>query len=569
VGRTLSIELGIVCNNNCRFCYQRNLRKVRDYPKKMPFLEIKRKLKWGIDNGYVHVGFEGGEPTVRADIVDIISLAKSLGYRRISITTNGRRLASPEFARSMVEAGLNGVGFSIHGPDATTHNAHTMRNRSFEQAMAGIKNILALTARKRIDLNIFTVVTRKNADKLTDIAIMFRKMGIRLFILQPLIFSKGNFTDMQDLVLPVDELVASIRKAIYGGMKNGYHVKLFNLPVCLFSDILPGLEMNPLPPSIFREDETKNAGEMLSGQEDGYVRMPSCKSCEINSICPGIPLSLLPRFDLVQSMRRALNYHRGPTDEIWLTGMEMAAPIAMFDVIRYAITSGHRSVKLLTGGTFVEPLSYEAAIRAGVDEIILVHRPKDPHSGDRLLHFQGNGPFLLDTLSKFLKMSSSAKVSLFSPPGEQLDQLTGQAMDIYPDLNAIRLTLSGQGIHICTPKGSKYIRNLLRKVPRVIIELNIDELTKFFPCLLVLAGISLGRLSVHVATNRCLRTGFSMPQYGMLNWSDPFPLNLKQPSDAVRITAQSLRANPLTIKKLQEAALLRKLNRTGEFHLVE
>lgn len=570
MGRTLSIELGIVCNNNCRFCYQHNLRKVKAYPKKLPLTEVKRKLEWGIENGYTHVGFEGGEPTVRTDIVDIISLAKSLGYKRIGMTTNGRRLADPAFARAMVDAGMNGVGFSIHGPDAATHQAHTMRRQSFGQAMAGIGNILALSRHQRIDLNIFTVVTRRNAAKLTDIALMFRKMGIHLFILQPLTFSKGNFTDMQDLVLPMDELVAAIRKVIYGGMKNDYHVKLFNLPVCLFSDILPGLEMNPLPPSIFREDETGSAGEMLSGQEDGYVRMPSCKACGIRSICPGIPISLLPRFDLVQSMRKAIGYHRGPMDEMWLSGMEMAGPLATFDVVRYAVTSGYRSVRLLTGGTFVNPLSYEAAVRAGVEEIILIHRPRDPHSGDRLLHFQGNGSFLIDTLALIKSQASSVKVTLFSPPGEQLDALLDRIAKIYPDHPpAVRLTLSGRGIHLCSSKGTAYLRQLLKKASGIIVELDKGQMVKYFPCLLFFANIFLGRVSFHAATNRCPRSGFSMPQYGMLNWSDPFPLNLEMPINAVSITARSLHANPVTIKKLQEAAILRRLNRSGGFRLID
>lgn len=567
MGRTLSIELGIVCNNNCRFCYQRNLRRVRDYPKKLPLQEVKRKLQWGRDNGYIHVGFEGGEPTVRADILDIIKSAKTMGYRRIGITTNGRRLANPDFARAIVKAGLNGVGFSIHGPDAATHQAHTMRRRSFEQAMAGIRNIVALGRHRRIDLNIFTVVTRKNADKLTDIGIMFRKLGIRLLILQPLTYSKGNFTGMQDLVLPMDELVNAIRKAIYAGMKNDFHVKLFNLPVCLFSDILPGLEMNPLPSSVFREDEKGKAGE-LSDQGNGYVRPGACKSCEIRSICPGIPLSLLPQFDLVQSMRKAVNYHRGPVDELWLPGMEMAGAAATFDVVRHAVSSGYRAIKLLTGGTFVNPLSYEAAIRAGVDEIILVHRPRDPHSGDRLLHFQGNGPFLLDTLSLIRARSSDVRLSLFSPPGEDLDRLLDKIMDTDKTLRTIRITLSGRGIHLCSPKGIRYFREVLKKIPRVIVELERDEIVKYFPCLIFLAQVSLGRAGFHIATDKCLRSGFSMPQYGMLNWSDPFPLDLAPPIDALRITATSLHVQPISLKKLQEAAILRKLNQTTDFRLI-
>jgi len=54
----------------------------------------------------------------------------------------------------------------------------------------------------------------------------------------------------------------------------------------------------------------------------------------------------------------------------------------------------------------------------------------------------------------------------------------------------------------------------------------------------------------------------------MLNWSDPFPLDLAPPIDALRITATSLHVQPISLKKLQEAAILRKLNQTTDFRLI-
>ncbi len=571
MGRTLSIELGIACNNNCLFCYQRNLRKVKGYPKRLPLEEIRRKLRWGIENGYRHAGFEGGEPTVRSDIVQIIDYARQLGYHRISITTNGRRLSDPDFARALVDAGLNAVGFSIHGPDPQTHIAHTQRKRSYEQALAGVRNIVALSKERRIDLNIFTVVTRKNADKLVDIALLFRGMGIRLFILQPIIYSKGNFIDFTDLVLPLDELVSAIRKVIYAGIKHDFQVKLFNLPPCLFSDILPGLEMDPLPPSVFREDEQLKAGEMQAGDEDGYVRLFACRDCVLRRVCPGLPLSLLPRFDRVQTMRKAIDYHQGPRAELWLTGMELLRGMDAFDVVRHAASSGYRSIKLLTGGTFVDPLSYEAAAKAGVDEVILVHRPRDHRSGDRLLHFQGNGPFLNDTLIQIHRQGTRVPVSLFSPPGKAMDEIISMFKDsaLLKYVDAIRMSLTGRGFHLCSGQGFAFFMRIIKTVPRVYVELQGNEIVKYFPCLGLLSMVARGRAVFHKVADHVMRSGFSLPQYGVLNWSDPFPITLPRPPTALRITASSLRTSPISLQKLQEAALLRRLNRSGSLKLVE
>ena len=565
MGRTLSIELGIRCNNNCLFCYQRNLRTIKDYPKKLPLEDVKRKLEWGWEHGFVHVGFEGGEPTVRDDLVEIISFAKSIGYRRIGITTNGRRLANHDLAKALVDAGLNGVGFSIHGPDAQTHQAHTLRRRSFEQAMAGIDNMVRLGRTRRIDFNIFTVVTRKNVDRLPEIGRMFAKKGIRLLILQPLTYSKGNFQDFHDLVLPMDRLVHGIRAAIYDGMRHGYHVKLFNLPPCLFSDILPGLEMDPLPPSIFREDETDRAGELLA-EEDGYVRLSTCRFCALRHTCPGLTLSLLPQFDLLQVLRRSMDYHRGPSEELWLTGMELSGPATAFDTVRYAVSSGYKSIKFLTGGTMTQPLVYKAAVRAGVDEVILVHRPRDERSNDRVLKFAGNGAFLTRTARDI--QSEPVRLTLFSAPGKELDRLLNRFKALDIDLAAVRLTLSGPGLHLCGPKGFSYLRNLLKNhAIRIIIELEARDMAKFYPCLLMVAGASFGRISFHLPVKTVLRTPFSLPRYGLLNWSDPMPLNL--PPAPKEITVVTLMSQPLTMQRLKEAMVLRRLNETGQIKLVD
>ncbi|MCJ7442932.1 MAG: radical SAM protein [Methanotrichaceae archaeon] len=62
------------------------------------------------------VQFSGGEPTLRDDLPDILSMARKMGFSQIQIATNGLRLAtSLNFCRSLVINGLNTIYLQFDG----------------------------------------------------------------------------------------------------------------------------------------------------------------------------------------------------------------------------------------------------------------------------------------------------------------------------------------------------------------------------------------------------------------------------------------------------------------------
>jgi len=58
----------------------------------------------------------GGEPTVRTDLMEIISKIRSFGHRA-TMMTNGLMLARPGYARELVDAGMRSIYISLNGAD--------------------------------------------------------------------------------------------------------------------------------------------------------------------------------------------------------------------------------------------------------------------------------------------------------------------------------------------------------------------------------------------------------------------------------------------------------------------
>ena len=95
------------------------------------------------------VDFSHGEPTTSPELEKYVSMARSAGFKRIGITTNGRMLSVPGCAEKLARAGMDKFGISIHGHNSRTHDALTRTPGSFEQS---IKNLCDSVRKKSIEI---------------------------------------------------------------------------------------------------------------------------------------------------------------------------------------------------------------------------------------------------------------------------------------------------------------------------------------------------------------------------------------------------------------------------------
>jgi MoaA/NifB/PqqE/SkfB family radical SAM enzyme len=174
------VRISSACNNQCVFCLDRE----NQGGGFLSLAKVAKELTAGRRQKINRVVLSGGEATIHPKFIDIVKLAKNLGYRHIQVITNGRMFCYSDFFRAAVEAGLSEITFSIHGHIAALHDKQTGVKGSFDQAIRGLVNALAQSS---LIISVDVVISKINYRHLADILKFFISLGVREFDLLQII----------------------------------------------------------------------------------------------------------------------------------------------------------------------------------------------------------------------------------------------------------------------------------------------------------------------------------------------------------------------------------------------
>lgn len=90
----------------------------------------------------------GREPTLWPDVASLVRRASGDDRRPVGVVTNGRRFASPAFARELAAAGLTHAVVKLFGAVGRTADAYARDPGAHAQALAGVRNLRAAGARE-------------------------------------------------------------------------------------------------------------------------------------------------------------------------------------------------------------------------------------------------------------------------------------------------------------------------------------------------------------------------------------------------------------------------------------
>jgi len=137
VHRDLRVSLTDRCNLRCAYCMPNDFADWLPGPELLSTDELMTVLEIATSLGITGVRLTGGEPLLRADVVDVVRRINGLPQPpAISVTTNGLKLTT--LAQPLRDAGLERVNVSLDTLDRDRFKALTFRDR-FDDVLAGIK----------------------------------------------------------------------------------------------------------------------------------------------------------------------------------------------------------------------------------------------------------------------------------------------------------------------------------------------------------------------------------------------------------------------------------------------
>lgn len=156
------------CNLKCRMCpfWKRSTPELSIENEKI----ILRKI---YDSGVCGIAFEGGEPLLRKDLVEILDYSRSLPLQT-SLITNGTLLESKidEIAQYI----NGGVYVSLDGIDKT-HDEIRGVSGCFKKAIKGIS-----AASKRIPVAINTTIMAENINEIEDLVKLAKELDVKISV---------------------------------------------------------------------------------------------------------------------------------------------------------------------------------------------------------------------------------------------------------------------------------------------------------------------------------------------------------------------------------------------------
>jgi MoaA/NifB/PqqE/SkfB family radical SAM enzyme len=301
------ISLGAVCNNNCVFCMEED----RDQRYINNSAMTADRVRWILEShrGAEEVCFTSGEPTTNESLPEYVGWAKALGFKRISVMTNGRRLGYMPYAAKLLKAGMNRFYVSIHGHTEKLHEGLTRTPESFAQSVAGL-DVIAKVKRLGVELHTSTVITKRNVAHFLDVYRFLRGHGVDQVVFN-VMQANGRADTHFDQIFPRYTDIASEFRGFLAATAAAGEPKpmafLVDIPLCTTEGIADfhrgyveryrhfdlaetaGLESAK---KAEREQKGRGKGLVLVTRQDldesERGKRPECATCRYDAACEGV-----------------------------------------------------------------------------------------------------------------------------------------------------------------------------------------------------------------------------------------------------------------------------------------
>lgn len=201
------------CNQKCVHCYAAGQTLAEE--EELATEDWKRIIDKCRKVGIPQLTFTGGEPTMREDLIELITSAKWFVTR---LNTNGIRLTK-EYCQSLKAASLDSMQITFYSCDEEIHNT-LVGAKQYANTLAGIENALS----EGLNISINTPLCTLNRDYVKTLAFLHEK-GVRYVTCSGLITTgNGAGEDSSRLQLSSEEIQDVLANAVQYCYTNGMEI---------------------------------------------------------------------------------------------------------------------------------------------------------------------------------------------------------------------------------------------------------------------------------------------------------------------------------------------------------
>lgn len=269
------------CNHFCGFCSNPTT----------PYVHTFETMKVLVDDfvkrNYFGVILTGGEPTLHPELPKIAAYASEQGLH-VRMITNGSRLADPDFARAVAEAGVKIAHVSVYSVKPEVEEVLRGASGTLEKAFAAVRN----AHEYGIEININCVINKLNADHLHENIDYWIENHpyIRHFVWNNLDPSMGRAEVNQDKFTPrLAEFEVSLQKALRKLYATGRTFRVEKVPLCYMTEFAwASTETRKIVKGEERIVHFLDKKQTVRQTDWEHIYSDACDHCSLRPICGGL-----------------------------------------------------------------------------------------------------------------------------------------------------------------------------------------------------------------------------------------------------------------------------------------
>lgn len=293
------LNINKICNSNCLFCAADYEDRSRTYTTGNQYITAEQ-FQNILNVSSVKIGdrviLNGGEPTLNCELINMINYCNQMGVESY-LFTNGRKFKNYEFAKKIVDSGVDKVTIPIYGHAPELHDSITRCIGSFQETVMGLKHLNILRKSHSFALELKILICMNNYAYIRSIAeYLLRNFKFDILLVSGLIPSDIAVKNKQ--VVPKELHRKAINDFFDFWRESKRHVILIldGIPICHLDDksritYLLQRKLNSLKPYAMIENcyyiDVGSPSSISSSSEITNWNKPICEKskCLYHSIC--------------------------------------------------------------------------------------------------------------------------------------------------------------------------------------------------------------------------------------------------------------------------------------------